>query len=80
MEANCILSKLGTEFLYTIYIPFTYDSRAIDHAFSQRFLSEGARVRFQDSLCEVCGGQSGIGTESSPSIPPVIPQRSFYFK
>ena len=80
MEANRILRKLGTECLYIMYIPLTYDSRAIDHAFSQWSLSEEARVRSQDSLREVCGGQTGAGTDSSPSIPRVIPRRSRYFK
>ena len=43
-------------------------------------LSEEARVRSQNSLCEVCRGQSGTETGSSPSIPRVIPQISRYFK
>jgi hypothetical protein len=37
-------------------------------------------AQLQDSLCDVWGGHRGTGTDSSPSIPRVIPQRSRYFK
>jgi hypothetical protein len=41
---------------------FLFKGRAIGHAVSCRRLIAKARVRFQASLCEICGEQSGSGT------------------
>jgi hypothetical protein len=38
-------------------------------AVSRRPLIADARVRSQVTQCEICGGQSGIGTRFSPSTP-----------
>ena len=42
------------------------EGRAMTQAVSRRYLTAEARVRSQAGPCEICSGQSGIGTGFSP--------------
>jgi hypothetical protein len=45
-----------------VYQVFNYFDCTMAEAVSCRLVTAVARLRFQISLCEICGGQSGTGT------------------
>jgi hypothetical protein len=50
--------------------------RAIAQAVSHQLPTAEARVRAKVTLCEICGGQTGIRSPLPITIPPTAPQSS----
>ena len=75
-DESVLCSLRGTKFrIILMYQVFNYFGTTMAEAVSFRSVTSVAWVQFQVTPCEICGGQSGIGTGLSSECTSVFPSQ-----